>query len=232
MPGRERFVLPLSAMTRWSMARARCCGKMPGDHWQQVRQPARLSRLHVDPSRQEAALHGRRDRPAGANGTTTPRCAWPLLDDPRHRGMQRLVHDLNAAYRGCRRCTGRTPRPRASAGSIGDDSAQSVFAYLRFGAAGDPPALVVVNLTPVPRHAYRIGVPQAGCWHEVLNSDAARLWRQQQRQRRGDRRPRRCRATASATASRSYLPPLADADPLAARTSMAPVPTRLLPGRP
>ena len=32
---------------------------------------------------------------------------------------------------------------------------------------------MVCNLTPVPRHAYRIGVPDAGAWHEVVNSDAA-----------------------------------------------------------
>ena len=25
----------------------------------------------------------------------------------------------------------------------------------------------------MPRHAYRIGVPQAGLWHEVLNSDGS-----------------------------------------------------------
>ena len=38
---------------------------------------------------------------------------------------------------------------------------------------GAPPALVVCNLTPVPREGYRIGVPQGGWWREVLNTDAA-----------------------------------------------------------
>jgi 1,4-alpha-glucan branching enzyme len=53
-----------------------------------------------------------------------------------------------------------------------DDAEQSVFAYLRLGAAGVSPALVVCNFTPVPRYAYRLGVPQGGAWREVLNSDA------------------------------------------------------------
>ena len=57
---------------------------------------------------------------------------------------------------------------------IGDDRAQSVFAFLRFGAEeGQRPALVVCNMTPVPRHGYRIGVPRGGGWREALNTDGA-----------------------------------------------------------
>jgi 1,4-alpha-glucan branching enzyme len=54
---------------------------------------------------------------------------------------------------------------------IGDDSANSVYAYLRWSKEGDP-LLVVANLTPVPREGYRIGVPFAGTWVELLNTDA------------------------------------------------------------
>jgi 1,4-alpha-glucan branching enzyme len=56
---------------------------------------------------------------------------------------------------------------------VGGDSAQSIFAWLRIGAEGDAPALVVCNMTPVPRYAYRIGVPAAGIWNEVVNTDGA-----------------------------------------------------------
>jgi 1,4-alpha-glucan branching enzyme len=48
----------------------------------------------------------------------------------------------------------------------------SVFAFLRKGREGDPPVLVVCNFTPMPRHGYRVGVPFAGTWREVLNTDA------------------------------------------------------------
>ena len=54
----------------------------------------------------------------------------------------------------------------------GDDRANSVFAFLRL--AGDaPPILAVCNMTPVPRPGYRIGVPRAGRWREIINTDSA-----------------------------------------------------------
>ena len=46
-----------------------------------------------------------------------------------------------------------------------------MFAWLRF-APGGKPALVVCNFTPMPRHGYRIGVPQAGLWREIISTDA------------------------------------------------------------
>ena len=54
----------------------------------------------------------------------------------------------------------------------GDDADQSVLAFLRRGDPGDAPVLVACNFTPVPRHDYVLGVPQAGPWREVLNGDA------------------------------------------------------------
>jgi len=54
---------------------------------------------------------------------------------------------------------------------IGDDARNSVYAWLRWSAEGEP-LLVVANFTPVPREGYRIGVPFGEQWVEVLNSDA------------------------------------------------------------
>jgi 1,4-alpha-glucan branching enzyme len=51
------------------------------------------------------------------------------------------------------------------------DWEQSVIAFLRKDP-GSPPVLVVCNFTPIPRHGYRVGVPAAGRWQELLNSDA------------------------------------------------------------
>jgi len=57
---------------------------------------------------------------------------------------------------------------------VGDDRRNSVYAWLRYAEPGsNAVVLVVVNMTPVPRHGYRLGVPFAGCWRERLNTDAA-----------------------------------------------------------
>jgi len=57
-----------------------------------------------------------------------------------------------------------------------DDADQSVIAFLRFGAEGDPPIAVVCNFTPVIRRDYRIGLPAIGFWAEAINTDALDYW--------------------------------------------------------
>jgi 1,4-alpha-glucan branching enzyme len=96
--------------------------------------------------------------------------SWALLDEPRRRGVQRLVHDLNAAYHDIPALHRRDCVPEGYRWVVGDDRSQSVFAWLRFGGEGDKPALVVCNFTPVLRRNYRIGVPRAGTWHEVIKA--------------------------------------------------------------
>jgi 1,4-alpha-glucan branching enzyme len=94
------------------------------------------------------------------------------MADPRHRGVQQLVRDLNRFYAAEPGLHAEDDRPSGFRWVIGDDRAQSVFAFLRL-AEGAAPVLVVSNFTPVPRHGYRIGVPVGGMWQECINSDAA-----------------------------------------------------------
>ena len=97
---------------------------------------------------------------------------WNLLDQPRHRGIQTLVRDLNRLYR---LEVALHQRDSVSTGFrwvIGDDSANSVFAFLRQGDEDGRTVLVVCNMTPVPRVGYGIGVPRPGYWRELLNTDA------------------------------------------------------------
>jgi 1,4-alpha-glucan branching enzyme len=103
---------------------------------------------------------------------------WSLLDDPRHRGVQRLVRDLNRVYAGEPALHRKDTEPGGFDWVIGDDSNNSVFAFLRKASHDDPPLLVVLNMTPMRRDGYRIGVPAAGSaaspvWKEILNTDAA-----------------------------------------------------------
>jgi 1,4-alpha-glucan branching enzyme len=82
-----------------------------------------------------------------------------------------LVRDLNRLYRALPALHARDAGADGFRWVVGDDRAQSVFAFLR-QAPGAAPVLAVANLTPVPRHDYRLGLPRGGTWREVLNSNA------------------------------------------------------------
>ncbi|MNH27112.1 1,4-alpha-glucan branching enzyme GlgB [compost metagenome] len=96
---------------------------------------------------------------------------WYLLKYPEHLGVQRLVSDLNRLYRDERALHEQDCLPQGFQWLIGDDAHNSVYAWLRWSAGGEP-LLVVANFTPVPRESYRIGVPFGERWVEVFNSDA------------------------------------------------------------
>ncbi len=98
---------------------------------------------------------------------------WTLLDHPNHAGLKAAVADLNRLYRSTPALYARDCEPDGFRWIVVDDQAQSVIAWLRTGEAGDPPVMVVCNFTPVPRPGYRVGLPHAGRWDEVFNSDAA-----------------------------------------------------------
>jgi 1,4-alpha-glucan branching enzyme len=104
---------------------------------------------------------------------------WKLLDHPGHRAVQRLVRDLNRVYAAEPALHRTDSTPEGFSWVIGDDHRNSVFAFLRQSEQGrDPPLLVVLNMTPVPRAEHRIGVPANDpdkplVWREILNTDAA-----------------------------------------------------------
>jgi 1,4-alpha-glucan branching enzyme len=97
---------------------------------------------------------------------------WWLLDHAPHRGVRQLVRDLNAAYRSRPALHARDCEGEGFSWLVVDDAARSVFAWLR-KAPGAPPVAVVSNFTPVPREDYRLPLPHAGRWREIVNTDAA-----------------------------------------------------------
>jgi len=166
----ERFVLPLSH-DEVVYGKGSLLTKMPGDEWQKFANlRAYLAFMWAHPGKKLIFMGGELAQPTEWNHDAA--LPWHLLDDPRHRGVQRLVRDLNAAYKETPALHRRDAEPDGFRWVVGGDRDQSVFAWLRQGAEGDPPALVVCNFTPVPRGEYRIGVPSAGTWHEALNTDA------------------------------------------------------------
>jgi 1,4-alpha-glucan branching enzyme len=166
----ERFVLPLSH-DEVVHGKGSLLGKMPGDRWQQFANlRAYFGFMYAHPGKKLLFMGGEFAQLREWNHDRA--LDWDLLDDPMHRGVQRLVRELNRLYRQAPALHRRDCSPDGFRWVIGDDAGNSVFAFLRLGTGGDPPALAISNFTPVPRHGYRIGVPRAGRWVERLNTDA------------------------------------------------------------
>ena len=83
-----------------------------------------------------------------------------------------LVRDLNRLYVDEPALHALDSDPGGFEWLVGDDAANSVYAYRRCDGSGRE-VTVVCNFTPVPRTAYRIGLQRAGHWDEVLNTDAS-----------------------------------------------------------
>jgi 1,4-alpha-glucan branching enzyme len=166
----ENFVLPLSH-DEVVHGKGTLLTRMPGDSWQQFANlRAYLGLMWNYPGKKLLFMGGEFGQRKEWNHDQS--LDWHLLDDPAHAGLKNLVRDLNALY-----CN--TPALHAldceAAGFewiAADDHGNSVFAFLRKGADGAPPMVVVSNLTPTLHDHYCIGVPQAGHYHARLNTDS------------------------------------------------------------
>ncbi len=96
---------------------------------------------------------------------------WELMMEAGHRGIADCLRDLNRLYRDLPALHARDAEADGFRWIVVDDAAQSVTAWLRM-APGAATVAVVSNFTPVPRHGYRLGLPQAGRWREALNTNA------------------------------------------------------------
>jgi 1,4-alpha-glucan branching enzyme len=98
---------------------------------------------------------------------------WEALGDARHAALQRWVRDLNRTYAWDRPLWEVDFEPRGFSWIDVHDHENSVISFVRY--ANDPAdaSVMLVNFTPLPRPDYHIGVPSAGTYREVLNSDAS-----------------------------------------------------------
>ncbi len=166
----EHFILPLShdevVHGKGSLIR-----KMPGDAWQKFANlRAYYAFMWTHPGRKLLFMGGELAQDPEWNHDAE--VTWGALADPQHAGIQRLVRDLNTLYRQTGALHRRDDDPEGFRWVVGDDAANSVFAFLRRADDGRD-VLVVSNMTPVVRRDYRIGVPRGGYWREALNSDSS-----------------------------------------------------------
>ncbi|MFP3853785.1 MAG: alpha amylase C-terminal domain-containing protein, partial [Anaerolineales bacterium] len=163
----ERFVMPLShdevVHGKGSMLQ-----KMPGDTWQKFANLRLLLTYQFTRPGKKLLFMGTELAP-WQEWNHDVSLDWDLLADPAHARFSRFLTDLGQLYR-------RQPelweQDHESAGFqwvVSDDRENSVVAYLR--RAGDKHLVVLLNLTPVPREPYRIGVPATGSYEVVFSSD-------------------------------------------------------------
>ena len=165
----EHFILPISH-DEVVHGKHSLIDKMPGDRWQKFANlRAYLTFMWAHPGKKLLFMGCEFGQWREWNHDSE--LDWYLLQYPEHLGVQKLVGDLNRLYRSEAALHEQDCVPQGFQWLIGDDAANSVFAWLRWSKSGDP-LLIVANFTPVPRHGYRIGVPFAERWSEVLNSDA------------------------------------------------------------
>ena len=166
----ENFMLPFShdevVHGKQSMLH-----KMPGDEWQRHANLRTLYAYQFTHPGKKLLFMGT-EFGQGREWDSTGVLDWYVLEYPYHQGMQRLVRDLNHLYQE-NPALYRYEFDWAGFEWINCDDAQlSVISYLRKGNDGEL-MVVVLNLTPVPRYDYRLGVPLPGTYREVFNSDAA-----------------------------------------------------------
>jgi 1,4-alpha-glucan branching enzyme len=98
---------------------------------------------------------------------------WHLLDKPEHAGIHALVRDLNRLYRHEPALWQLDSDPAGFWWLEPNDSDSNVFAFVRASRDGERLLVLAANLSPVPRQAYRLGLPRSGRWREALNTDSS-----------------------------------------------------------
>ncbi len=166
--GTEQFVLPLShdevVHGKGSLLR-----KMPGDDWQRFANlRALLVNMWGQPGK-KLLFMGAELAPWTEWSHDHP-LPWELQNAPMHGGVTRFMEDLGRVYLSSPSLWAADHDADGFAWIDASDVESSVYAWIRRG--GSELAVVVLNLTPVPRHGYRLGLPLAGRWVEALNSDS------------------------------------------------------------
>ena len=165
----ENFVLPIShdevVHGKGSLLR-----KMPGDRWQQLANVrCYLAFMWAHPGKQLLFMGAELGQEA--EWAENRSLDWWLQDAPWHAGLQQLVRDLNRVYRETPALWARDFDPSGFEWIDANDSAHNTFSFMRYDAERRP-LVCIANLSGTPDENYRVGLPFAGRWVEVLNTDA------------------------------------------------------------
>jgi 1,4-alpha-glucan branching enzyme len=167
----ENFVLPLSH-DEVVHGKGSILGRMPGDNWQRFANlRAYYGFMFGHPGKKLLFMGSEFGQEREWSHERS--LDWHLVDRPHHGGVQALVRDLNHLYRAVPALHEFDCEAEGFEWVVADDADRSIFVWLRKGRDPEARCLVVMNFTPEVRTAYRVRVPFAGPWREVLNTDAA-----------------------------------------------------------
>ncbi len=165
----ENFVLPISH-DEVVHGKGSMLNKIPGDRWQQMATlRAAYAFMWAHPGKQ--LLFMGQEFGQGHEWAESRSLDWWLLDGPDHRGVQRLVSDLNRVYAETGALWSQDSDPAGFHWIDANDASGNVYSFLRFGSDGSIMACIA-NFSAVPHDGYRVGLPRAGRWDEVINTDA------------------------------------------------------------
>jgi len=166
----ENFVLPLSH-DEVVHGKGSLLNRMSGDDWQKFANlRLLLGYLYTQPGKKLLFMGGEFGQTREWNHDES--LDWHLLQFPPHAALQAWVADLNRLYRQEPALYERDFDAAGFEWVDCNDAPASVISFMRKARSTQDSLLVVCNFTPVPRPNYRVGVPLAGYWREIVNSDA------------------------------------------------------------
>jgi 1,4-alpha-glucan branching enzyme len=166
----ENFVLPLSHDEVVHGKRS-LLSKMPGDRWQQF---ANLRSLYgymwARTGKKLLFMGGEFGQWREWNHDES--LDWHLAQYDEHRGLQRLVRDLNRLYRSQPALFEADVEPSGFRWIAPDNADDNVIVFMRIAPSSGKTIICACNFSPVPRMPYRIGVPRPGYYREIMNTDS------------------------------------------------------------
>jgi 1,4-alpha-glucan branching enzyme len=165
----ENFMLPFSH-DEVVYGKGSMINKMPGDEWQKFAN-LRLVYSYMFTHPGAKLMFMGCDFAQLSEWNFERSLDWHLTEDPKHQGIQKMVHDLNKLYRKESALFEKQFEPLGFEWLDANDWERSILTYLRKGNEETSPILVILNMTPVSREEYKIGVPNEGTWNVIFNSD-------------------------------------------------------------
>ncbi|CAB4610857.1 MAG: 1,4-alpha-glucan branching protein GlgB [Actinobacteria bacterium] len=165
----EKFVLPISH-DEVVHGKGSLLAKMPGDRWQQLANVrAYLAYMWAHPGKQLLFMGSEFGQPSEWNQERG--LDWWILEQPTHQALQSMVSTLNRVYLENAAFWQLDHDPAGFVWIDGGNADANLLSFLRVDKAGNQIACVI-NFAGQPHHNFNLGLPRAGKWNEILNTDA------------------------------------------------------------